>query len=67
MVNYRVSDLDALVAQLHAAGAEVDSHCQEAEYGRFSWATDREGNRFELWPPLDGRKSGGGVAHLRQL
>jgi predicted enzyme related to lactoylglutathione lyase len=51
MVNYRVRDLDAMLAQLRAAGAEVDERVEEHEYGRFGWATDPEGNRFELWQP----------------
>lgn len=51
MVNYRVSDLDAMLAQLRAAGAEVDDRIEEYEYGRFGWASDPEGNRFELWEP----------------
>ena len=53
MVNYRVADLDAMVAQLRAAGTEVDEP-QETENGRFAWATDPEGNRFELWQPPAG-------------
>jgi len=51
MLNYRVRDLDAILAQLRAAGAEVDENVDESEYGRFGWATDPEGNRFELWEP----------------
>ena len=51
MVNYRVRDLDAVLAQLRAAGAEVDERIEEHEYGRFGWAIDPEGNRFELWQP----------------
>jgi predicted enzyme related to lactoylglutathione lyase len=51
MVNYRVRDLDAMVGQLRGAGVEVDEHVEEHEYGRFAWATDPEGNRFELWEP----------------
>ena len=55
MINYRVADLDAMLAQLRAAGAPVDDRIEESEYGRFGWATDPEGNRFELWqPPPDG-------------
>lgn len=54
MVNYRVSDLDAMLAQLRAAGATVEDKIEESEFGRFGWATDPEGNRFELWqPPAD--------------
>ena len=51
MVNYRVSDLDAMLAQLRAAGARVEDRIEEHEYGRFAWAYDPEGNRFELWGP----------------
>ncbi|HSJ16426.1 MAG TPA: VOC family protein [Longimicrobiales bacterium] len=51
MVNYRVRDLDAMLAQLRAAGAEVDDRVEEYDYGRFGWAVDPEGNRFELWEP----------------
>ena len=53
MVNYRVSDLDAMVSQLRAAGVEAEDP-QETELGRFAWATDPEGNRFELWQPPPG-------------
>jgi glyoxylase I family protein len=53
MVNFRVRDLDAMLTQLQAAGAQVDDNIEEYDYGRFGWATDPEGNRFELWeqPP----------------
>lgn len=51
MFNYRVRDLDAMLAQLRAAGTEVDDKVEDTEYGRFGWATDPEGNRFELWQP----------------
>jgi predicted enzyme related to lactoylglutathione lyase len=51
MLNYRVADLDAMLAQLRAAGARVEDTIQEEPYGRFGWATDPEGNRFELWEP----------------
>ena len=51
MVNFRVADLDAMLAQLRQAGAEVDDKVEDYEYGRFGWVTDPEGNRFELWEP----------------
>jgi predicted enzyme related to lactoylglutathione lyase len=50
-VNYRVRDLDAMLAQLRDAGVPVDEHIEEIENGRFGWGTDPEGNRFELWEP----------------
>jgi len=51
MVNFRVRDLDAMLDQLRAAGVAVDERVEEMEFGRFGWATDLEGNRFELWEP----------------
>jgi len=52
MINFRVRDLDAMLRQLRAAGADVDERLETYEgMGRFSWATDPEGNRFELWEP----------------
>ena len=52
MLNYRVRDLDKMLAQLRAGGATVDEKVQDMEgVGRFGWAMDPEGNRFELWEP----------------
>ena len=55
MVNYRVDDLDAALKHLRTAGATVASEIDEDDYGRFAWAVDPEGNRFELWQPAPGR------------
>ena len=53
MINYRVADLDALVAALREEGVTVDK-IQDDGYGRFTWISDPEGNRIELWePPVD--------------
>ncbi|MEV6104848.1 VOC family protein [Streptomyces sp. NPDC051940] len=53
MLNYRVRDLDAMLAQLRQAGADVDDEVRTQEgIGRFGWACDPEGNRFELWEPV---------------
>lgn len=52
MLNFRVSDLGAMLTQLRAAGVDVDEKTEEQDgVGRFGWATDPEGNRFELWEP----------------
>lgn len=51
MVNYRVKNLDVMLAQLRAAGAKVEEKVEDHDYGRFGWASDPEGNRFELWEP----------------
>ena len=52
-MNFTVRDLDAMLAQLRAAGVPVDEKVEELEFGRFGWAMDPEGNRFELWEPRE--------------
>jgi len=54
MVNYRVDDLDAMLAQLREAAVTVEGP-MEHENGRFGWGVDPEGNRFELWQPVAGQ------------
>ena len=52
MINFRVPDLDAMLAQLRALGADVADETQDMDgVGRFGWVTDPEGNRVELWQP----------------
>jgi predicted enzyme related to lactoylglutathione lyase len=51
MINFRVDDLDALLDQLTAAGVRIDPKREDADYGRFAWVWDPEGNRVELWQP----------------
>ncbi|GLZ79048.1 glyoxalase [Actinorhabdospora filicis] len=52
MINFRVRDLDAMLAQLRAKGADVAEETQDMDgVGRFGWVTDPEGNRIELWQP----------------
>ena len=52
MIDYRVDDLDALLAQLAAAGVWIDPKRENASYGKFAWIKDCDGNRVELWQPL---------------
>lgn len=51
MVNLRVSDLDAALARVKAAGAQVEDKIEETPEGRFGWFTDPDGRRVELWQP----------------
>ena len=51
MINYRVRDLDALLAKLEDEGVRRDGGIDEYWYGRFAWIFDGEGNRVELWEP----------------
>lgn len=51
MVNFRVSDLDAMLAQLRAAGVEPFNESDMEGVGRFAHIADPEGNVIELWEP----------------
>lgn len=50
-INFRVRDLDAMVAQLRAAGIEVAVHQDDYPNGRFADLVDPEGNPVQLWQP----------------
>jgi predicted enzyme related to lactoylglutathione lyase len=54
MVNYRVDDLDEMLEHLRAQGVDVLDAREDADNGRFAWAVDGEGRRFELWEPATG-------------
>jgi predicted enzyme related to lactoylglutathione lyase len=58
MINYRVSDLEAVRALLIAEGCEVDPKVDVSEFGAFGWVMDPEGNRLELWQPPEGGMPG---------
>jgi glyoxylase I family protein len=51
MVNFRVHNLDKMVAQLRAAGVEVKDPETYAGIGSFTRLHDPEGNPIELWQP----------------
>ncbi|WP_212830518.1 VOC family protein [Catellatospora sp. TT07R-123] len=55
MLNFRVDDLDAMLAQLRAAGVKVVDEVEDGEFGRFGWVYDAEDNRVELWQPPRGQ------------
>ena len=58
MINYRVDDLDALLVQLHKDGVTIDPKRDDGAFGKFAWITDPEGNRLELWQPVDDKPAG---------
>lgn len=52
MINFRVDDLDGLMAQLKASGIAVETRAEwDSEVGRFCRIHDPEGNPIELWEP----------------
>jgi predicted enzyme related to lactoylglutathione lyase len=53
MWNFRVDNLDAMLEQLKANGVKIDEKRQNESYGKFAWCYDPEGNKIELWEPLE--------------
>jgi predicted enzyme related to lactoylglutathione lyase len=53
MINYRVDDLEALLAVLKEEGVTIVGEIETYDYGKFGWILDPEGNKIELWEPID--------------
>src|SRR6476661_7460241 len=53
MINYRVDNLEALVAQLKKENVVLTDTIQTFEYGKFVHILDVENNKIELWEPDD--------------
>ena len=53
MVNYRVDDLEALIAALRADGVEIAKEIESFDYGKFAHIVDPDGLRVELWESND--------------
>lgn len=49
MINFRVEDLEALVAALKEEGVPLVGEPVAEEFGKFAWVIDPEGNKIELW------------------
>lgn len=53
MQNFRVHDLDDLIEKLRASGVTLVGTPEQYDYGKFAWILDPEGNKIELWQPVD--------------
>lgn len=53
MVNYRVDDLVKMLEQLKETGVTILDEIAEYDYGKFVHIMDPEGNKIELWEPVD--------------
>lgn len=52
MINFRISDLDAMIQQLEDRGVSVETRAEwDSKVGRFARIHDPEGNPIELWEP----------------
>ena len=53
MFNFRVRNLEAFLKKLRNEGVQVEDKVERYEYGNFGWIIDLEGNKIELWEPID--------------
>jgi len=53
MINYRVQNIEGLVKKLRINGVTIVDDIEEFEYGKFVHIMDPEGNKIELWEPID--------------
>jgi predicted enzyme related to lactoylglutathione lyase len=62
MINFRVDNLEALLAQLKADGVQQIGDMETYDYGKFAWILDPEGNKIELWEPVKTDNFPGGMS-----
>lgn len=53
MINYRVQNIEGLVKKLRENGVPIVDEVAAFEYGKFVHIIDPEGNKIELWEPVD--------------
>ena len=53
MINYRVQNLDGLLRNFKKNGVVIVDSVQKVEYGKFVHIMDSDGNKIELWEPVD--------------
>ena len=53
MINYRVQHIEKLVENLRSNGVNILDTIETYEYGKFVHIMDDEGNKIELWEPVD--------------
>ncbi|SRX72485.1 VOC family protein [Aequorivita antarctica] len=53
MMNYRVENLEELLKVLKEEGVTIVGEMETYDYGKFGWILDPEGNKIELWEPVD--------------
>ena len=53
MMNFRVENLEELLVTLKKEGVTIVGEIEKYDYGKFGWILDPEGNKIELWEPVD--------------
>jgi len=53
MINYRVHDLEKLLAELRKENVEIAGDIESLPFGKFGWILDPEKRKIELWEPIE--------------
>lgn len=53
MINYRLQNIEGLVEKLRENGVAILDEIESFEYGKFVHIMDGDGNKIELWEPID--------------
>ena len=53
MINYRVQNIEGLVKKLRETGVTIVDEIETFDYGKFVHIMDPEGNKIELWEPIN--------------
>jgi len=53
MMNFRVENIIELKKLLEQEGVQIAGDIEEYDYGKFLWILDNDGNKIELWEPID--------------
>jgi len=53
MINYRVDNMDDMLEHLKQNGVEIQKGPESHENGKFAWIIDPDGNKLELWEPMN--------------
>ncbi len=53
MINYRVQNIEGLIEKLKENGVTILDDIESFDYGKFVHIMDAEGNKIELWEPVD--------------
>jgi len=53
MINYQVQNIEGLVTKLKKDGVKILDSIATYDYGKFIHIMDNEGNKIELWEPID--------------
>lgn len=66
MLNFRVKNIEALLVELQVKGVPVLDEVESYDYGKFVHIADPEGNRIELWEPVDSAFEGSEGFHVME-